>query len=119
LRIHFTERYSVRKRQQRVDVAVRAGWQAIQGACQPRSRIEAVEFRGGDQRLNRRGAAAGPLGSGEQPVLLADRDGPDRIFDRIVIDGQIARSGIAAQRLPTCPNSDIDSLLPFPDAIPF
>ena len=48
--------------------------------------FEAVGLDGGEETHDGRRTSAGAFGAGEEPVLAADGDGPDGIFDRIVVD---------------------------------
>ena len=64
-------------------------------------RVESVEFCSAEQGLDDSGPFSGAFGTGEQPVFFAQRDGSDGVFDRIVVDGQMAGFGIADQALPT------------------
>ena len=74
--------------------------------------MESVQLGGGEQALDGCGAAAGPLRTGEQPVLLADRNGTDGVLDRIVVDWQTARFGIADKRRDAflCPHAHIKTM---------
>jgi hypothetical protein len=60
----------------------------------------AVLPSGGDQAHDRGGTLAGGFGAGEQPVLAAHGDGPDRPLDRVVVDGQRGVVDIAHERRP-------------------
>jgi hypothetical protein len=51
--------------------------------------------------LDRGGAVTGAFGTGEQRVFLADGDETDHVLDRVVVDRQVARAGVALQRGPT------------------
>ena len=50
--------------------------------------IEAIEFCGCDEGVNRRGTFAACIESGEEIVLAAESQGEDGAFGRIVIDLQ-------------------------------
>lgn len=62
--------------------------------------IEAVELGALDQGVDDGGALAAGVGAGEEPVLTADGERPDRAFGGIVVDLQIAMVGIAGERGP-------------------
>ncbi len=49
-------------------------------------RVLAVALAGDDQRVDDGGALAGVGMADEQPVLFADRRGPDGIFDQVVVE---------------------------------
>ena len=53
-------------------------------------RVKPIESGGADQGLDGGGAFAGAFAAGEQPVLFPDRDGPDGVLRRIIIDRQVA-----------------------------
>lgn len=63
-------------------------------------RIKAVELGRLDQGVDDGGAFAAGVGAGEEPVLAADGEWPDRAFGGIVVDLQIAMVGIAGERRP-------------------
>lgn len=63
-------------------------------------RIEAVELGALDQGVDDGGALAAAVGAGEEPVLTADGERPDRTFGGIVVDLQIAMVSIAGERGP-------------------
>jgi hypothetical protein len=63
-------------------------------------RIKAVELGRLDQGVDDGGAFAAAVGAGEEPVLAADGERPDRTFGGIVVDLQIAAVGIAGERGP-------------------
>ena len=72
-------------RQQRAEVAIERGRQARQHIPQPRMRVVTVGLGGGQQTHDRGGTLAGPLGPCEQPVLASQGNGPDRVFDAVVV----------------------------------
>ena len=41
---------------------------------------------GSEQAHDDGGARAGPFAAGKQPVLATQRDGPDRVLDRVIVD---------------------------------
>lgn len=49
-------------------------------------RIQAVGLGGGDQAHDGGGAPACRFAAGKQPVLATEGHGPDRPFDRVVVD---------------------------------
>jgi len=53
-------------------------------------RAQAVGLGGGEQAHDRGGAHAGAGGADEQPVLAAQGDRADGIFDRVVVDRAVA-----------------------------
>ena len=53
-------------------------------------RILSVGLRRGQQTHDRSRTSARGIGGGEQPVLPADRDGPNGVLDRVVIDRESA-----------------------------
>ena len=83
------------ERQQRVDAAVWPGGQFLQGVGQPGHGLDAVQAGGFEQRLNRRGALAGSLGAGEQPVLLADGDRANGILNGVMPTAGLCRALVA------------------------
>ena len=63
-----------------------------------------VELGRLDQTHDRGGPLARRFGTGEQPVLAPQRDGPDRVLDRIIIDRvgaivEIGDSGTFVQKV--------------------
>lgn len=60
-------------------------------------RIKAVELGRLDQCVDDGGAFAAGVGAGEEPVLAADGERPDRAFGGVVVDLQIAMIGIDGQ----------------------
>lgn len=63
-------------------------------------RIKAVEPGALDQGVDDGGALAALVGTGEEPVLAADGERPDRALGGVVVDLQIAAVGIAGERGP-------------------
>ena len=88
----------VRKRQQRIDRAVRAGAQCFQRIGQLKRWIEAVDLGGGEQGLDNGGAAVGAQGAGKQPVLLADGIGRISFSTGVLSIGRIPGWHSAAAR---------------------
>ena len=87
--------------QQGIDVAIQqGGGQPGEHLGEPGMRFVAVGFGGRQQAHDRRRAAAGRFGSGEQSVLAAQGDRPDRILDRAVVDRMRAVLHVAGQRIP-------------------
>ena len=84
--------------QPRIDLVVRTRREAFQYDSQPARRIKSVEFGDGEQALDYGGAAAGPFRTGEQPVLFADGDRMNDVFNRVAVDRQRAQADIAFQR---------------------
>lgn len=62
--------------------------------------IKAIEPGGPDQGVDDGGALAALVGTGEEPVLAADGERPDRALGGVVVDLQIAAVGIAGERGP-------------------
>jgi len=60
----------------------------------------AIEFGGLDQAHDRGGALAGAQAAGEQPVLPAERNRPDLVFDPVVVDRDLSVRQVARQRDP-------------------
>ena len=77
-------------REQLVEPLGRVGGDAREQVAQVGLRIEAVELGGLDQGVDRRRPQAAVIGAGEQPVLAAERDGPDRPLGGVVVDLQTA-----------------------------
>jgi hypothetical protein len=63
-------------------------------------RVAAVELGGLDQGVDRRGAVAAGVGTGEQIVLAADRDTAQRPLGGVVVEGEAAVVEASQQRLP-------------------
>src|SRR3546814_2745046 len=63
-------------------------------------RLDAVELRGLDDRVDGGGAFAAGLRSGEQPVLAADRDRSDGALGDVVVDLRHAFLRVAGERVP-------------------
>jgi len=68
--------------------------------AQPGLGLEAVELGRPDQRVEHRGPVASGIAAGEQPVLAAQRDGPDRILGGVVGDLQSAVIDVSRQSIP-------------------
>lgn len=96
-------------RQQFADVTVFGAWQPREHVGQPGMWITVVGFRRGEQAHDRRGAFARLLGAGEEPILPAQGDGPDRALDRVVVDRVTAIVQIARQRGPA-PQGVVDCI---------
>lgn len=60
--------------QQLGDAYCRVILQARQHVCEPGLRVDVVELRGLDQRVDGGGAPAAGVGAGEGPVVAADGD---------------------------------------------
>jgi hypothetical protein len=66
--------------------------------------LRAVELGGLDQGVDRRGAVAAGVGTGEQIVLAADRDTAQRPLGGVVVEGEAAVVEASQQRLPARPH---------------
>ena len=75
------------QRQQRIDFAVQTSRQFFQRLTQPRSRVQAIEFSRGEQRLNGSRSFARTFRSREEPVPATDGDRPNNILHRIIVKG--------------------------------
>src|SRR5437588_2723112 len=64
--------------------------------------LHVVELCRGDEGTDGRPTLSATVGAGEQMVLAPKRDGPDRAFDRIVVELDTAIVQEAAQRWPAC-----------------
>ena len=62
--------------------------------------VEAIQFGGLDEAIDGGGPLTARVRSGEQPVLPAQRHGPDRALDRIVVYRDGAVVDVAGQRGP-------------------
>lgn len=49
-------------------------------------RVEAADLGGADEGVDGGGACSAGIGTGEEPILAAEGDGPERAFGRIVVD---------------------------------
>ena len=56
--------------------------------------------RAGDQREDRRCRVAASFAADEEPVFAADGDPAQRSLRRIVVDGELAVVGVAAECFP-------------------
>jgi hypothetical protein len=74
--------------------------QASQHVTQIRQRVFAVALAGDDNRVNDRTALAGVGMANEQPVLLSDSRGPNRIFDEVVVQPGLPVVEMGSQRRP-------------------
>jgi hypothetical protein len=63
-------------------------------------RVEAVEFGGADQAVDRGGALAAGIRACEQVVLAAQSDGAQGAFRGVVVDLDAAIVAVAQQRIP-------------------
>ena len=64
------------------DFTERQGRQARQNILQISEGIVAIEFGGLDEAHDRGGAFAGAQATGEEPILAAERDGPDTLVEQ-------------------------------------
>ena len=88
-------------RQQVIEPAHRmAVGHAFQNVLEIGERLDVIELCGGQQRGDDRPAGCAAIGSGEQMVLAAERDGPDGAFDRVVVELDAAVIEEAAKRSP-------------------
>ena len=62
--------------------------------------IEAIELRGAEQRVDRRGAFAAGIGTGEEIVLAPERDRAQRAFGGVVVDLDATVLAVARERTP-------------------
>ena len=62
--------------------------------------LDVVELGGGDEGADGRPALGAAVGSGEQVVLAAERDGPDRAFDGVGVELDAAVIEEAAKGVP-------------------
>jgi hypothetical protein len=58
---------------------------------------ESIELGGAEQALEAGRTFARPFGTGKEPILPAPGEGPDTVFDGIVVDRQMSGLGIANQ----------------------
>ena len=63
-------------------------------------RIVSIELCGLDQAHHGGSALPGAQGSGEEPVVSAERHGADPVFNMIVVDRQIAIFDVASECCP-------------------
>lgn len=77
--------------------------QAGQNILQIRKRIMPVEFGRLHQAHHRRRTLARAQASGEQPVVSAHGNGPDLVFDPVVVHGQ---SPVGCEARERCPASE-------------
>jgi hypothetical protein len=59
-----------------------------------------IEFGGAEQSLNDGGSLTCPFRAGEQPILFARGHRANAVFDRIIVDRQIAGFGVTTERGP-------------------
>ena len=76
------------------------GGQAFEEVAQVGVGVESVAASGGDEAVEDGRAAAALVAAGEDPVLAAHGDRAQGSFGRVVVDGQVAVLGVAAQGLP-------------------
>jgi hypothetical protein len=62
--------------------------------------LDVVELGGGDEGADRRPAVGAAVGSGEQVVLAAERDGTDRALDGVGVEFDAAIIEEAAEDVP-------------------
>ena len=82
----------------------------------------AIELGGLDEAHDRGGAFAGAQATGEEPILAAERDGPDTVLDPVVVDWHLTIVEIMNQGRPAfetvidrfCRRRTIGYLLPSP-----
>jgi hypothetical protein len=67
-------------------------------------RVEAIEFGGLDQRVDRRSATATGIQAGEQVVFAPDGDTAQRTLGGIVVEGEAAVVEVSQERLPARPH---------------
>ncbi len=79
---------------------VRLGEQAFEDVRQIRLGIDALPVAVADERVERGGTVSGGWIAHEQPVLLADRAGADRVFNEVVVDLHAAMAQEHAQLVP-------------------
>ena len=59
-----------------------------------------MALAGGNQAEEDRGGAAAVVAPGEEPILPAHCDPPQRVLGGVVVDGQFAVGGVHAQGFP-------------------
>jgi hypothetical protein len=62
--------------------------------------LDAVELAGLDEARHGRPTRATAIGAGEEVVLAAERDGPDRALDRVGVEVDATVIQEAAERIP-------------------
>ena len=62
--------------------------------------VHGVQLAGLDERGDDRPVGAAFVAAGEERILAIERDGPDRSFDRVAIDFDVAVVEEAAEALP-------------------
>ena len=62
--------------------------------------IKLVADRAGDQRQDRGGGVAASFAADEEPVFAADGDASQHTFGGVVVDGELAVVGVAAEGVP-------------------
>ncbi len=82
------------------DFAVGLSRQTRQDILQISKGIVAIEFGGLDQAHDGGGAFAGAQAIGEEPILAAERDGPDTVLDPVVVDRYLSIVKIMDQGRP-------------------
>src|ERR1041385_469097 len=75
---------------------------ALEDVLQIGEWFDVVELRGGDERADGGPARAAAVGAGEQMVLAAECNGPDRALDGIVVELDAAIIEKAAEGFPAC-----------------
>jgi len=74
--------------------------QALKHIGEVRKHIKLVTLGAHDHRVHDRRALAALVGSGKQPVLAANSDGPERSLCHVVVNGKPAMLDIAIERIP-------------------
>ena len=83
-----------------MDFAVRLCRQPRQDIFEVSEGIVAIELGGLDQAHDGGGTFSGAQAAGKEPVLAAERDGPDTILDPVVIDGHLPVVQVMDKRRP-------------------